>query len=342
MPMDTPEQVDAFKNVALQQGYDPKEVEGFIGMAKAASASKQAAAQAAQAAEMQQYEQKLRLQNQIEQQYKEKETPYSLESDPVYLRAVALKKLEGNGSTTGDLTEAEKVAISNKAARVVPGENGGWKVVPIDPKDPSSQPKDNLVLGYVDQLMNGTSKTITDIPAEDRGKVVDYLKTNNIDIYKVQKEREGSQVKNLISGLFSDYYGGDGQRGGMNDLSGKGLPGLGLSGLLTKGRTALGLGRGANYKATKDAMLSSLKALTGDKGVLTEGDAQRLGSLIPNPGDNPEYAARQWKAVNKMLSDKYGVGLPGFESEEQVAKPGLNDIGKQKNNTVGRFTIEVE
>lgn len=323
MPMDTPEQIEAFKNVALGQGYDPKEVEGFIGMAKSASASKQAAAKAAQDAEMQQYEKRLQLQNKYNPTAAEK--PWSPESDPIIQRQLYLDKMkkESGGMTTGELSDAEKEAIKAGVSITKYDDSGRIIVVPKDKNNASAK-----VLGYAEQLMNGTSKSIKDIPAEDRGEVVQYLKANEIDIYQLQKERESKASKNLIKGLFNDYYGAGGREGG-DDLSGKGWAGFGLPGLLIKGRAAIGQGRAGNYKSTKDALLASLKSITGDNGVLTDQDAERIGKLMPNPGDNPDYAARQWDKVNEILVSKYGVGIydKPEDSPTQVKK-GLNDVGK--------------
>ena len=302
MAIQSQQQLDAFKNVALQQGYDPKEVEAFMGLASAQNASKQAAAEADQKNEMDAYRQRLM----IEQQYKAKQPEYSADTDPMVLREKALIELRNAAKST-------PTSIS--------GTNG------LTAGNANSK-----VLGYADQLMNGSSKSIKDIPSDDRGDVVEYLKANNIDVYQLQKEREGKASTNTLKGLFNDYYGGSG-RGSGDDLSGKGIPSLGLSGLLIRGRALIGQGRAANYKSTKDALLASLKAITGENGVLSNQDIERIEKLMPNAGANPDYAARQWDKVNEILVSKYGTGI--YESPEDSPtykeKKGLTDVGKPQS-----------
>lgn len=293
MPIQSQAQLDAFKNVALSQGYAPEEVEAFMGMATAANSAKQVEEETAKSDELRMYEDKLKLQNQYNPPAADK--PFDPATDAVLQRQLYL----------------DKIATQ---------EGGNGKV-----------------LGYVDQLENGTSKSIKDIPAEDRGDVVKYLKDNNIDVYTIQKQREGSAATALIKGLFNDYYGGNG-RGQGDDLSGKGLPGLGLSGLLIKGRALTGFGKAANYKATKKALIASLKSITGDTGILTDQDADRINGLMPNEGANPEYAQRQWEKINQIIKDKYGAGfLP--ETPEEPAKPGM--LGGNKSTGMDQADMDL-
>ncbi len=340
------DQINAFKQAALTQGYDPAEVESFAAMAAAASTAKQAAADTARSTELQDYETKLKLQKQYSTA--ESDKAFDPNTDAVIQRQLYLSKLEGKYDPKNDpivqrqlyldsiqktgkeLSQSELKAIEEGVATMQLDEaTGTYKVVP---KKIGSG--DGKVLGYVDQLQNGTAKSIKDVPAEDRGAVVEYLKSNNIDIYQLQKNREGKSAMNLIGGLYNDFYGENG-RGSGDDLSGKGLLSLGIPSLIIRGRAAMGLGKAANYKSTKDALVASLKSITGDNGVLTDQDVERINKLMPNAGANPDYAQRQWEKVNKILVDKYGKGfLPDQigitdvnSSKSSSTKPGLNDVG---------------
>lgn len=60
------------------------------------------------------------------------------------------------------------------------------------------------------------------------------------------------------------------------------------------------------YKRVKDAFTASLKELTGDTGVLTDQDFQRLNNALPNFGDTDESASKAWSAFDNILQQKLG------------------------------------
>jgi hypothetical protein len=285
-------------------------------------------------------EDKLRLQQQFEQE----EVPWSPDTDPVIQRQIHLDKLQGDykpqndpvlqrqlylesrQKTGGEISKSEEKALSSGAATMEIDEaTGEYKVVP------KSKAVDPTVKSYVNMFKNGSIKNISNVPAEVRGQVVAALDQEGVDPLAEGKAREAKGAISLIKNLKGMYEGGEGK---SDDLS-KGR----LLGGLNSIRSTLGMfDEGTTYKDLKKGFTASLKSLTGDAGVLTDQDALRLQNLLPNLNSTPGEAERKWREIDKILSDKYGIGLGLNVSDVGSNKPDMST----QNATGSRFKIRVK
>lgn len=118
-----------------------------------------------------------------------------------------------------------------------------------------------------------------------------------------------SSINQFISNIEKNYQ----EAGGASFGAGPGarISG-GVQGLLGK----IGLNSSANvYNREKRGFAATLKTLTGDTGVLTEQDFQRLAGLLPDLGSNPEEAKKLLNDLRSQVSAKFGG---------QAAKTGIN------------------
>lgn len=176
---------------------------------------------------------------------------------------------------------------------------------------------DPTVKAYVDQFKNGSLTKITDVPSDDRGKVVKALSKLGLSIKDIQRQSVGKQVASSLRVLYDLYTGGDGL-GGNKDLD-YGRLGGGIADLMSL------LGKNANvktYNQTRKGLAATIKKLAGETGVLTDYDTKRLLGLLPKVTDNPEEAKKQWDAVNEFLNKKFGVSI--FGEKQQTSNDPLN------------------
>jgi hypothetical protein len=131
-----------------------------------------------------------------------------------------------------------------------------------------------------------------------------------------------------LEGRFSEAKGGD-------------FTGLGAKVAGTKKNImgALGLDNSATtYNRLRKGFTASLKATTGDTGVMTDTDYERIAGLMPKFTDNAEVSKNLFNDLRGMMAAKFGTdtteskyiapevkgGLP-----EAVA-PGMTDLYKSK------------
>jgi len=113
-------------------------------------------------------------------------------------------------------------------------------------------------------------------------------------------QQEYSSVSKIINQLKDMYYG---QEGSEDDLS-RGR----LGGAFSNVKSWIGMDSDVkNYNRTKDGIVSTLKGLVGESGVLSDEDTKRLKSLLPKTTDTMEEAKEQWKEIDNLLNNKYGL-----------------------------------
>jgi len=61
------------------------------------------------------------------------------------------------------------------------------------------------------------------------------------------------------------------------------------------------------YNDQRNAMIATIKQITGDTGVMTEEDAERLKGLMPPLGATGDEAEKAWTAVRQFIANKYGT-----------------------------------
>lgn len=166
---------------------------------------------------------------------------------------------------------------------------------------------ETLMNGYIDQLVGGAK--IDDIPAEDRSRVVRYIEENNIDIKKLQKQKEGSAIREIVGMLKTTY---EGESGTKDDLS----KGRGNDVKARIQDLILGNVDGGRYKTYRDyrkGIAGTLKSVVGETGILTDADITRITNLMPGTNETPTEAARKWKELETFLNGRYG-GTPETSS----------------------------
>lgn len=363
MAIQTQEQIDAFKNVALSQGYDPKEVESIVAMGVAANKAKQAEAEAASQKEMQLYEQKLQMQNKYNPSAVDK--PWTPESDAVLQRQLYLDKMKKDQgiTSTGDLSEAEATAVREGAASIQYDEKGNLRVVPKEKSvDPLQWAADNQAMKY----LTGRDKDARFAQAAAMQKLgVDkYFQASALPDLLTDKEltaREAATgLLNSASSIFSQVSNREGS--GAQNVQGVGPLGRFRPGFLTntEGKTL--------KQDITNLTAAKMKEISG--AAISDREVQRLSKALPQVGDMEsviltkakniadsievglqmqEYAKRErltldeaYKKYGSQAFQDKGQPVPSWIKGGSAAKPGL-DIGSKNTGTqVGRFTIQVE
>lgn len=151
-------------------------------------------------------------------------------------------------------------------------------------------------------------------------------------------QNEGKGVLGLIDTL-KQYYNQPNAEGmtpvaGKENLS-KGVPGQPrfLADWGMKAKIAFNVAPdAATYKRMKEGFTASLKEATGDTGVLTDKDYDRIAKTMPEFGDDDLTAQKAWEAVDQILMAKFGrVGKFSYLPKEKVPV---------KAGQGSRFTIE--
>lgn len=370
MAISNTDQIEAFKQAALTQGYDPAEVESFAAMAAAASTAKQAAADTARSTELQDYETKLKLQK----QYSNSAEPFNVETDPGFLRAKALKQLEGTydptqdpvvlrqqylaAQETGKLSAEQKQAIDLGIATLESDGKGGFNIIPVEKKvDPMQWVADNQLTKY----LTGKDKDARSAQAGAMQKLgIDgYFKASALPDLLNDKElvaREAATA--LLNSASSIYSQVQNQNGKTKNVQGIGPLGQLRPGFLTntEGKTL--------KQDIVNLTAAKMKEISG--AAISDKEVQRLSKALPQVGDTEgviltkakniadaieiglemqEVAKRERLTLDEAYR-KYGTDA--FTSRSQPvpswigsARPGL-DIGNTTGTKVGRFTIEVK
>jgi len=177
------------------------------------------------------------------------------------------------------------------------------------------------------ELVASGQLTLAQVPAAERGSVVNYVAQNGIDILPpkardsiaaVNSAREVvSQIKNYSENLnkstnvFGKYFGGTaaairGKTGGSNDAA--------------SASRQLGL--------IKQGLASTLSRGLGEKGVLTDYDIKRAQALIPSPYDTKKEAQNKIKLLDDFFS-----GIEQRAYQTATGTPGTLNLTSGNNDT---------
>jgi hypothetical protein len=153
-------------------------------------------------------------------------------------------------------------------------------------------------------IQHGTLK-ISDVPQPLRARVSQKLQEIGYD--------PGKQVNHLVDELYSQYNGNGTGKPGDSLALGAGLPSA-------PGHLALKIHQALNtplaqryqtYNDTKEGFAASLKALTGDTGVLTDQDYARLSKLLPTENDTQTQADKKFTQMRDFINAKYNPSAVG-------------------------------
>jgi hypothetical protein len=112
-------------------------------------------------------------------------------------------------------------------------------------------------------------------------------------------EDEKGVVTGIINQLKNKYYG---EEGSDDDLA-KGRIGGAITGL----KAAAGKAPTAKrYNELRKGVVTTLKGLVGESGVLTDPDVERIINLLPKTTDTSVEAEGAWNDVFELINNKYG------------------------------------
>lgn len=124
-----------------------------------------------------------------------------------------------------------------------------------------------------------------------------------------------SAVENLMGNLEKHYQGGGGAKSDIGPLSR-------ILGLVTGASAKLGLNDEAKlYENQKKGFAATLKTLTGDTGVLTDQDFERLSLLLPKLGSTQGEAVGAFNDVRSQVAAKFGGETKGTTFDPSVYEP---------------------
>jgi hypothetical protein len=143
---------------------------------------------------------------------------------------------------------------------------------------------------------------------------VNALAQANINPEEVARHSEGVGVEGVIKQLYDRYETPEGQD---DDLSAGRLGGSFrfIKSLIGKDAAV------KNYNSLKGGTLASIRSFVGEKGIMTEPDAQRIEDLLPKTTDTDEEAKLAWQNINEIFKAKYGYDVLPTDligGEEQV------------------------
>lgn len=177
---------------------------------------------------------------------------------------------------------------------------------------------------YADLIASG-QMTIAQVPAAERGSVVDYVQNNGIDILP-PKVRDSLGAVNAARGVLDQIkqYSSQLNTGGAATASITGA----ISAL--KGKAGSGSTKAQASTALHDisqALVSTLSRALGEKGVLTDYDVKRARALIPTPYDTKVNANRKINQLETFFS-----GLEKRAYETATGSPDKLGIGNSDNS----------
>lgn len=88
------------------------------------------------------------------------------------------------------------------------------------------------------------------------------------------------------------------------------------------------------YNKTKKGLIATLKTITGDTGVLTDTDAERIENLLPTATTSNQDAIAQWEQINGILQETLGINfddprLYGSQSGDYQETYNRDDVFKE-------------
>lgn len=176
---------------------------------------------------------------------------------------------------------------------------------------------------YVEQVKGGLA--IASIPDEKvRGKVVKKLAEGGWNPDKIAKNIEGKQILTVLKSVKEAW----------DTSTASGLPSGGPFGAYGIAKTAAGYAKAEPdvqiYLRYKNAIVSSLRSLVGEKGILSNQDMERIQNLLPDYVLSKDQADKNWVNVRKLLNSKYGEDIVNSYFGSDTGTP---------TATSGKYTI---
>lgn len=221
-----------------------------------------------------------------------------VDSDEVPFQPVAQ-----TGGVTGNLTPyqayqigQDKVSESQKEAQLIE----------------TKTEKENILKRFLKKEI-----AFEELPNED---IKSYVLANTPEGFEPKKQLSESEKKVQRSGVASLGFI-DQLEKQFNMSEGGKYEGLGatLYGVSKNVKGALNLDPNVRtYNAIREGFAAQLKQLTGDTGVLTQADYERLSNLVPKFTDNPETARQKFEVLRQQMSSSFGVdaGKTGYKRPE--------------------------
>jgi hypothetical protein len=171
--------------------------------------------------------------------------------------------------------------------------------------------------------------TIDQVPAGNRAGVQTILSDSGYQPKDTKKKEDAyGATMNFINNLEGHY-----QKGGGGSYGDSPLARVFGGGETVKGM--LGMNNEAKlYNDEKAGFIASLKNLTGDTGVMTEQDAQRLAGLLPGMSSTTGEATGHMNDIRSQLAAKYGgqqsqtTVNPKIKNLMQVLLPATSDYAQ--------------
>jgi hypothetical protein len=179
--------------------------------------------------------------------------------------------------------------------------NAGYKPAEVD-KFIEGKQKENATL----KLIQHGVLDVTDIAKSDpllAQKAIESGSKANPVLSAVDKKNKitGEATVNFVDSLEKAYQAAGG------GTFGKG-PGARLKGAAEEIKGKVGLNEDAAvYNDSKAGFAATLKALTGDTGVLTDQDFERLSKLLPSLGSTQKEAVDKFNQLRDQMASKFGV-----------------------------------
>lgn len=157
----------------------------------------------------------------------------------------------------------------------------------------------SIIDDWAEQVKGGLG--LQSIPDSNiRNKVVQKLAEGGWTPEKIQKNIEGKQTLAVMKSAKEAWDASTSQ----------GLPTGGPFGAYGLAKTVAGYSKVEpdvqTYLRYKNAIISTLRSLVGEKGVLSNQDMQRIQDLLPDYGLTTEQANKNWANVRKLLISRYG------------------------------------
>jgi len=161
---------------------------------------------------------------------------------------------------------------------------------------------------------------VSDVPAEQKLKVISEItkaggvlpETPSADAIK--KKKAADSALKLVGTMEQQYQGAGGAEVDMPVISR-------INGMVKDAQGALGFNDQANrYNATKEGFAAALKQITGDTGVLTDQDYERLSKLLPGLGAKPGEAKAAFNIIRQQLAGE------GQTPSQTTINPKTKDI----------------
>lgn len=171
---------------------------------------------------------------------------------------------------------------------------------------------------------------------EDYNKISKEIKTlESGGEPEVAKDDPFKMLDTFVNTLEQRYgQAGGGEYGGV---------GARISGAKKSVKGMLGLDDSAKaYKDAREGFAATLKSLTGDTGVLTQQDYERLVKLIPGLTSTPGEATIKFEDLRGQLAAKFGKQASESTYQAPESKggaaaalaPGLTELYKQKQRSI--------